>query len=290
MTLDEQARSTTVSALGSRHASIRGKNSRQFVKLSHLRELSKREQVAAVCYRVRDGEVEFLLVRTRGRGRWIFPKGSAEPGLTHAQAAALEAFEEAGVHGRIEEAAFAHYRSRKSRDAETSARKPADTTNAHLCEVLSLARPKESNRDRTWFSAIEAKQRLRERRKNGHGAEFARVIDKAVARIEKSRKEVAAANSEKQSYPALLQGQPKDLLQKVQFESTLRFYPSVQSSRFIPNSQKLDPIERWSALPGNPQRKLLAGDVLQFASPTSVNQNFTHGKKSKTPTLKTKSG
>ena len=47
-------------------------------------------------------------MRTRG-GRWTFPKGRVESGLTHAQAAALEAFEEAGVHGRIEEAAFARY-------------------------------------------------------------------------------------------------------------------------------------------------------------------------------------
>src|SRR5512135_46693 len=66
------------------------------------------EQVAAVCYRVGRKGVEFLLVETRG-GRWTFPKGGAEPGLTHAQSAALEAFEEAGVHGRIEETAFTQY-------------------------------------------------------------------------------------------------------------------------------------------------------------------------------------
>jgi ADP-ribose pyrophosphatase YjhB (NUDIX family) len=72
------------------------------------------EQVAAVCYRARGGAIEFLPVQTRG-GRWTFPKGSAEPGLTHAQAAAVEAFEEAGVHGRMEEASFARYVRRKRR-------------------------------------------------------------------------------------------------------------------------------------------------------------------------------
>ncbi len=56
---------------------------------------------------------EFLLVQTRG-GRWIFPKGGVEPGLTHAQSAALEAFEEAGVHGRMEEIPFARYFRRKA--------------------------------------------------------------------------------------------------------------------------------------------------------------------------------
>src|SRR5271169_2973372 len=87
--------------------------SARLVRLSQLRKLCECEQVAAVCYRLRGDGIEFLLVRTRGGGRWTFPKGSAEPGLTHAQAAALEAFEEAGVHGRIEEAPFAQYCRRR---------------------------------------------------------------------------------------------------------------------------------------------------------------------------------
>jgi 8-oxo-dGTP pyrophosphatase MutT (NUDIX family) len=77
-----------------------------------------RQQVAAVCYRASAHGIEFLLVRTRG-GRWIFPKGGVEPGLTQAQSAALEAFEEAGVHGRIEEMAFARYRVDKSADKKS---------------------------------------------------------------------------------------------------------------------------------------------------------------------------
>src|SRR5580693_6861832 len=124
--------------------------SAEFVRLSHLRKLSECEQAAAVCYRVRGKGIEFLLVRTRGSGRWTFPKGSAEPGLTHAQAAALEAFEEAGVHGRIEEAPFARYvrrgRSAGGKSAARSGKKEL-AVYAHLCEVLRLSSPKESNRD-----------------------------------------------------------------------------------------------------------------------------------------------
>ena len=92
--------------------------SAKFFRLAELRKLKQCEQVAAVCYRVRAGVIEFLLVQT-GKGRWIFPKGSVEPGLTHAQAAALEAFEEAGVHGRMEEACFTRYlRRKRSESAE----------------------------------------------------------------------------------------------------------------------------------------------------------------------------
>src|SRR5713101_1377927 len=117
------------------------------------------EQVAAVCYRVRGTSIEFLLVRTR-KGRWTFPKGGAEAGLTYAQAAALEAFEEAGVHGRIEEASFARYRRGKRANVQANAQEsatPGTVVHAYLCEVLRLGLPQEFNRDRTWFSPEKAK-------------------------------------------------------------------------------------------------------------------------------------
>lgn len=156
----------------------------RFLRLAQLRKLRRCEQVAAICFRVRGSEIEFLLVQTR-KGRWIFPKGGAEPGLTHAQAAALEAFEEAGVHGRMEEASFTHYvqrkRGRMRRITELS-------VSAHLCEVLRLVPPPELNRNPTWFSAGKAKRRLRDDRSPDHGTDLARVIDRAVTRIQRLRR------------------------------------------------------------------------------------------------------
>jgi 8-oxo-dGTP pyrophosphatase MutT (NUDIX family) len=156
---------------------------RNFVRLEHLRRLRGSEQVAAICYRLGKRGIEFLLVRTRGR-RWTFPKGSIESGLTNAQAAALEAFEEAGVHGCIEEAAFARYvrvkagRDRLSCEIEV-------VINAHLCEVRRLGRPEEKDREPTWFSAEKAKRRLREERADDYGEDLARIVDRAVARIQR---------------------------------------------------------------------------------------------------------
>jgi 8-oxo-dGTP pyrophosphatase MutT (NUDIX family) len=162
----------------------------KFLRLAHLRKLRRCEQVAAICFRVR-GDIEFLLVQT-GKGRWIFPKGGAEPGLTHAQAAALEAFEEAGVHGRMEEASFTSYvqrkRGRMRRVTELS-------VSAHLCEVLRLVPPPELNRNPTWFVASKAKKRLRDDRAPAHGADLARVIDRAVARIQRLRRDPDTAPS-----------------------------------------------------------------------------------------------
>jgi 8-oxo-dGTP pyrophosphatase MutT (NUDIX family) len=186
-------------------------SSAKFVRLSELRKLRECEQVAAVCYRVRGGEIEFLLVKT-GKGRWIFPKGSVEPGLTHAQAAALEAFEEAGVHGRMEEASFARYirrRRRESRNAVGRSAEKESAVNAHLCEVLRLVPPQELGRNPTWFSPEKAKRRLQENRTPDFGAELARVVDRAVSRIRRSHGRNAGAVRELQPR--------SDRMQKVQF-------------------------------------------------------------------------
>lgn len=141
----------------------------------------QREQVAAVCFRILSTGIEFLLVRTR-RGRWTFPKGGAQAGLSHAQSAALEAFEEAGVHGRIEEMAFVRYTLRKL-GAENQLGSVEASVRAHLCEVLRLDVPQEAKRNPTWFSATKAKRRLSEGRTPENGSELARVVDRAVARI-----------------------------------------------------------------------------------------------------------
>ena len=182
----------------------------KFFRLSQLRRLRGCEKVAAVCYRVRDRGIEFLLVRT-GSGHWTFPKGGAEPGLTHAQAAALEAFEEAGVHGRMEEASFARYvRRNRGGNAGRSGERLAEKqllVQAHLCEVLRLEPPQERNRNPTWFSPEKAKRRLQEDRAPDDGAELARVVDRAVSRIRRLRSEASITTDRPQ----------RDAAQKVQF-------------------------------------------------------------------------
>ncbi|MBV9182567.1 MAG: NUDIX domain-containing protein [Acidobacteria bacterium] len=129
--------------------------------------------------------IEFLLVRTR-KGRWIFPKGGLEPGLTRAQSAALEAFEEAGVHGRIEEDSFFQYTLHKRR-VRAGARRGDVRTHAHLCEVLRITQPQESRREPTWYSPTKAKRHLQKDRGRETGIELASVIDRAQIRIERLR-------------------------------------------------------------------------------------------------------
>lgn len=131
-----------------------------------------------MCFRILSTGVEFLLVRTR-RGRWTFPKGGVEHGLTGAQSAAVEASEEAGVHGRIEETAFTSYQLGNSGEREGNTK----FVDAHLCEVVRQEPPQEENRNPTWFSSESAKRRLAQGRSYESAAELARVVDRAVARI-----------------------------------------------------------------------------------------------------------
>jgi len=61
-----------------------------------------REQYAALPFRVRDGHPEFLLVTSRETRRWIIPKGWPEKNHEPWEMAAREAYEEAGVLGRVD--------------------------------------------------------------------------------------------------------------------------------------------------------------------------------------------
>ncbi|MGA8539639.1 MAG: NUDIX domain-containing protein [Terriglobales bacterium] len=191
-----------------------------------LKQGSKeRQEVAAVCYRVGKRRIEFLLVQTRG-GRWIFPKGGVESGLTQAQSAALEAIEEAGVHGRMEELPFARYfrRRRETGRSPDRLRDPELGVAAHLCEVTRLEPPQEANRNPTWFSAAKAKQRLEKDRAREFGAELARVIDRAVARIQR-------LHANERAMPDRMH---RDELQEVRFEASEcgRFHRELREAVF----------------------------------------------------------
>lgn len=62
-------------------------------------------QVAALCWRhspKRPSQLEVLLITSLNSKRWILPKGWTEAGLSPADNAVREAFEEAGVTGRVE--------------------------------------------------------------------------------------------------------------------------------------------------------------------------------------------
>ena len=182
-----------------------------------------------MCFRILSTGVEFLLVRTRG-GRWTFPKGGAQSGLSHAQSAAIEAYEEAGVHGRIEEKSFMRYSQRKFSSSHSA--HSERFFHAHLCEVLRAETPQEPGRDPTWFSVVKAKRRLAEGRTDENAAQLKRVVNRAVSRIRRFPLQAMLAS---------------DALLKVRFESSENYLLRI-NQEVSPVTSSLQPSRTFAPL------------------------------------------
>lgn len=80
-----------------------------------------RTQFAALPFRVtKKGDVKVLLISSRDTGRWIIPKGWPMDGRRPAEAAAEEAWEEAGIRGRVSDDVLGLYSYSKWLDEELS--------------------------------------------------------------------------------------------------------------------------------------------------------------------------
>lgn len=62
-----------------------------------------RLQFGALPFRLREGELQVLLITSRETQRWIIPKGWPEKRMAPHEVAAMEALQEAGVRGRVEQ-------------------------------------------------------------------------------------------------------------------------------------------------------------------------------------------
>lgn len=79
-----------------------------------------RTQFGALCWRVKNGAVQVLMITSRGTNRWIIPKGWPMQGLTPCQTAMQEAWEEAGVEGKMSDRFLGLYSYVKKIDKKTS--------------------------------------------------------------------------------------------------------------------------------------------------------------------------
>lgn len=149
---------------------------------ARVRKFALPVQVAAVCYRRRRAQIEFLLVRNSGGRKWTFPKGAPERHLSHSEAAAQEALEEAGVQGVIDLHPFHLYLHSKGVFWQPGGVQEY-VVKAFLLEVERSDQPLESEREPTWFSPQDAKVILATGREVKYAQELAAVIDRALARI-----------------------------------------------------------------------------------------------------------
>nr|WP_093117014.1 NUDIX hydrolase [Salinihabitans flavidus] len=118
-----------------------------------------RAQFGALVWRVRKGKTQILLITSRGRGRWIIPKGWPVDGATPARAAAAEAWEEAGVRGRVHGHPLGLYFYAKRRPGldDLPCLVMVYPVEAHRLETEF---PEAGQRRRKWFSPKKAAARL----------------------------------------------------------------------------------------------------------------------------------
>ncbi len=122
----------------------------------------KIKQVAALPYRIEpDGSAKVLLITSRDTRRWIIPKGNPIRGLDPHQAAAHEAFEEAGISGIPCPTALGAYQYQKHHR-----RRPSEPARVDVFPLAVLSQfgdwPERHERDTRWFDLAEAAEAVRE--------------------------------------------------------------------------------------------------------------------------------
>ncbi len=124
---------------------------------------TRRRQVAALPWRAakngegggEGGALEVLLVSSRETRRWVIPKGWPMKGKSDRQAAALEAYEEAGLDGLVAEKAVGDYPYLKR--LKSGVGRPV-TVDVYPLEVTGehATWPEKGQRTLQWMSPVEA--------------------------------------------------------------------------------------------------------------------------------------
>ncbi len=120
-----------------------------------------RSQFAALCYRMKNGKPQVLLITSRNSKRWIIPKGWPMEAKTPADAAAREAYEEAGVEGKTFNICLGLYSYTKLMSGEPDLPCAVSVFPFKVKKVLTNW-PEKKERRRKWFSPKKAASLVRE--------------------------------------------------------------------------------------------------------------------------------
>jgi 8-oxo-dGTP pyrophosphatase MutT (NUDIX family) len=115
-----------------------------------------RSQFAAVPWRRNPaGEIEVLLITSRETRRWVIPKGWPIKGMSSAKSAAREAFEEAGVGGKVRKRPVGtyHYDKRLKNGRLQHVRVAVFSLQV---ESEAEAYPELGQREKSWVTPAEA--------------------------------------------------------------------------------------------------------------------------------------
>jgi 8-oxo-dGTP pyrophosphatase MutT (NUDIX family) len=125
-------------------------------QLAQADVVAEARQVAALPWsRDGAGARRVMLITSRETRRWIIPKGWTIDGLTEAESAAREAFEEAGVEGRVDPSPLGTFGYHKQLSRKKS--KPVSVVVFPLFVLSERDEwPERAERARAWFSPDHA--------------------------------------------------------------------------------------------------------------------------------------
>ncbi len=132
--------------------------------------------MAALPWRAPAGSdgLEILLVSSRETRRWVIPKGWPMKGKTNPSAAAQEAFEEAGLDGRIETKPIGEYPYLKRLKSGAARRVTVDVYPLEVTGEHAIW-PEKGQRTLRWMSPVEAALAVQEPELRDLIARFAKV-------------------------------------------------------------------------------------------------------------------
>jgi 8-oxo-dGTP pyrophosphatase MutT (NUDIX family) len=125
-----------------------------------MKDAAVSQQYAALPWRQAQG-FEILLITSRETRRWVIPKGWPMPAHSASESAAQEAYEEAGVRGRMTAQAIGYYGYSKRLRGGGKKRFRVEVFGMEVTEVLDLW-PEAHERTRQWLSPAEAAIRVNE--------------------------------------------------------------------------------------------------------------------------------
>lgn len=108
------------------------------------------KQSGVIPYRLQDGKLEVLLITNRKHQKWVLPKGGIVTGMTPPDSAAKEAWEEAGIYGKVKSKKIGCYKYRKKGKTYRVHMYPLSVES--LCENY----PEAGQRLRVWVDINEA--------------------------------------------------------------------------------------------------------------------------------------